>query len=148
MHKEAVLQREREISNLPKIHTIREWCELNAIPLYSHSSFCTHGFFVSLHYLLIYLHPIIHSFNYSFHKYLFIVYHVSGIVADASDIILTREIPYGTSLNLSLSGCINDLTHGCIREGNGNLLQYSYLENPMDGGAWQAAVHGVAKTWT
>ena len=30
-------------------------------------------------------------------------------------------------------------------EGNGNPLQYSCLENPMDRGAWQAAVHGVAK---
>ena len=30
-------------------------------------------------------------------------------------------------------------------EGNGTPLQYSYLENPMDGGAWWAAVHGVAK---
>ena len=33
-------------------------------------------------------------------------------------------------------------------EGNGTPLQYSCLENLMDGGAWQAAVHGVAKTWT
>ena len=33
-------------------------------------------------------------------------------------------------------------------EGNDTLLQYSCLENPMDGGAWQAAVHGVAKGWT
>ena len=33
-------------------------------------------------------------------------------------------------------------------EGNGTPLQYSYLENPMDGGAWQAAVHGVAKSQT
>ena len=32
----------------------------------------------------------------------------------------------------------------CIGEGNGNPLQYSCLENPMDGGAWWAAVHGVA----
>ena len=31
-------------------------------------------------------------------------------------------------------------------EGNGNPLQYSCLENPMDGGAWWAAVHGVAKS--
>ena len=30
-------------------------------------------------------------------------------------------------------------------EGNGNPLQYSYLENPMDGGAWWSTVHGVAK---
>ena len=33
-------------------------------------------------------------------------------------------------------------------EGNGTPLQYSCLENPMDGGAWQATVHGVAKSWT
>ena len=32
--------------------------------------------------------------------------------------------------------------------GHGNPLQYSCLENPMDGGAWQAAVHEVAKTQT
>ena len=31
-------------------------------------------------------------------------------------------------------------------EGNDNPLQYSCLENPMDKGAWQAAVHGVAKS--
>ena len=30
-------------------------------------------------------------------------------------------------------------------EGNGNPLQYSSLENPMDGGAWWATVHGVTK---
>ena len=35
-----------------------------------------------------------------------------------------------------------------IGEGTGNLLQYSCLENPMDGGAWWAAVHGVAKSQT
>ncbi|MDK6450581.1 hypothetical protein, partial [Aerococcus urinae] len=33
-------------------------------------------------------------------------------------------------------------------EGNGHPLQYSCLENPMDGGAWWATVHGVAKSWT
>ena len=31
-------------------------------------------------------------------------------------------------------------------ESNGNALQYSCLENPMDGGAWWAAVHGVAQS--
>ena len=34
------------------------------------------------------------------------------------------------------------------REGNGTPLQYSCLENTMDGGAWWAAVHGVAKSQT
>ena len=33
-------------------------------------------------------------------------------------------------------------------EGNGTPLQYSCLDNPMDGGAWWATVHGVAKSWT
>ena len=33
-------------------------------------------------------------------------------------------------------------------EGNGTPLQYSCLENSMDGGAWKAAVHGVAEGWT
>ena len=33
-------------------------------------------------------------------------------------------------------------------EGNGNPFQYSCLENPMDRGAWQATVHGVAKSQT
>ena len=33
-------------------------------------------------------------------------------------------------------------------EGNGNPLQHSCLENPMDGGVSQATVHGVAKSWT
>ena len=32
--------------------------------------------------------------------------------------------------------------------GHGNPLQYSCLENPMDREAWQAIVHGVAKSWT
>ena len=46
--------------------------------------------------------------------------------------------------------CIRNLI--CIialnGEGNGTPLQYSCLENPMDGGAWWAAVHGVAKSRT
>ena len=35
-----------------------------------------------------------------------------------------------------------------VGEGNGTPLQYSCLENPMDGGAWWAAVHGVVKSRT
>ena len=35
-----------------------------------------------------------------------------------------------------------------IGEGSGTPLQYSCLENPMDGGAWWAAVHGVTESWT
>ena len=46
---------------------------------------------------------------------------------------------WATSLSLSLS---------CIGEGNGNPLQCSCLENPMDGGAWWAAAYGVAQSRT
>ena len=35
-----------------------------------------------------------------------------------------------------------------LGEGNGTPLQYSCLENPMDGGAWWATIHGVAKSQT
>ena len=48
--------------------------------------------------------------------------------------------------------CVNTHTHTHIYkkygEGNGTPLQYSCLENPMDRGAWWAAVHGVAKSQT
>ena len=36
----------------------------------------------------------------------------------------------------------------CIGEGNGNPLQCSYLENPRDGGAWWAAIYGIAQSQT
>ena len=36
----------------------------------------------------------------------------------------------------------------CLREGNGNPLQYSCLENPRDGGAWGATVYGVSQSQT
>ena len=36
----------------------------------------------------------------------------------------------------------------CIGEGNGKPLQCSCLENPRDGGAWWAAIYGVAQIWT
>ena len=44
--------------------------------------------------------------------------------------------------------CIDTGIDLSLREGNGTPLQYSCLENPMDGGAWQAIVHGVAKSRT
>jgi len=49
----------------------------------------------------------------------------------------------GTYLNI-----IKAIYDKPTREGNGIPLQYSCLENPMDGGAWWAAVHRVAKSQT
>ena len=48
-------------------------------------------------------------------------------------------------LQVSMYLALSPLGH---REGDGTPLQYSCLENPMDGGAWWAAVHGVAKSRT
>ena len=39
-------------------------------------------------------------------------------------------------------------SHSCTGEGHGNPLQCSCLENPRDGGAWWAAVYGVAQSQT
>ena len=40
---------------------------------------------------------------------------------------------------------MHHFSHSCIGEGNGNPLQCSSLENPKDGGAWWAAVYGIAQ---
>ena len=48
---------------------------------------------------------------------------------------------------LNIHGCLPFYEH-LLAPGNGTPLQYCCLENPMDGRAWWAAVHGVAKSWT
>ena len=48
----------------------------------------------------------------------------------------------------SLNRHLLDQVGTALGEGNGIPLQYSCLENPTDGGAWKAAVHGVVKSWT
>ena len=58
----------------------------------------------------------------------------------------------GSSVGKELARYAGDLSliPGSVRspeEGNGNSLQYSCLENPIDRGAWWAAVHGVSKSW-
>ena len=66
---------------------------------------------------------------------------------------LQSELP-GKLLNLSANaGDTKDVglipgSGGSPEVGNGNPLQYSCLENFMDGGAWWATVHGVSKSWT
>ena len=61
-------------------------------------------------------------------------------------------IPGGTEVkNLSAITGDTGLILGSRRSlgvGNGNLLQYSYLGNPMDRGAWRATVHGVESDTT
>ena len=56
-----------------------------------------------------------------------------------------------TCVTLKAALCLGQKSrklHSILGEGNGTPLQYSCLESPMDGGAWYAAVHGVAKSRT
>ena len=60
--------------------------------------------------------------------------------------LLERDTKELSSTTESL-GCLREyLNHHEYTIGNGTPLQYSCLENPMDGGAWWAAVHGVTKS--
>ena len=57
-------------------------------------------------------------------------------------------IPWGRTELDTTERLHSHFSLSCIGEGNGNPLQYSCLENSRDGGAWWAAVHGVAKSQT
>ena len=77
--------------------------------------------------------------------------YYSAITGNASVSVLMNWMNLGPIIQSEVSQKQKDkyqiLTHICQR-GNGIPLQYSCLENPMDGGAWWAAVHGVARSWT
>ena len=64
----------------------------------------------------------------------------------------TRGFPAGSEVKASAcnAGDLGSIPGSGRSPGeeNGNPLQYSCLENPMDGGAWWATVHRVAKSWT
>ena len=65
-------------------------------------------------------------------------------VTTGKTMALTRQ----TSVDKVMSLLFNMLSRLVIAEGNGTPLQYSCLENPINGGPWWAAVHGVAKSRT
>ena len=65
---------------------------------------------------------------------------------------ILQDFPGGTAVKNSLAKAGDARNMGLIPEwgrspgeGNGNLIQYSCLENAMDRGAWRATVHGVTK---
>ena len=60
----------------------------------------------------------------------------------------TITLTVWTFVNKVMSLFNNMLSRSVIGEGDGTPLQYSCLANPMDRGAWKAAVHGVAEGWT
>ena len=72
----------------------------------------------------------------------------------AATSLLLRKCPPLTTPNTDRCFCLptnlrnKAFSITTVGEGNGTPLQYSCLENPMDGGAWWARVHGVAKSQT
>ena len=62
-------------------------------------------------------------------------------------VLKSRDITLLTKVYIGKAMVCPEVMHGC-GGGNGTTLQYSCLENPMDGGACWAAVHGVAMSWT
>ena len=80
---------------------------------------------------------------------------VGGQGCDCRRVRVTRGFPGGTVVKNPPADAGDARDMGSIpgsgrspEEGNGNSLQYSYLEIFMDKGAWWATVHGVAKSWT
>ena len=65
---------------------------------------------------------------------------------DMTEHSTAQKFPPNCSLPLYTLLSYLSVIYTTFREGNGTPLQYSCLENPMDGGAWQAADHGVAKS--
>ena len=89
--------------------------------------------------LYLFIHSTIYSFVHLFIVHSFILCQIPGF-------------PDGSDSKVSAHNAGDpDSIPGLRRspgEGNGNPLQYSCLENIMDGGAWWATVHGVAKSRT
>ena len=91
-----------------------------------------------------YVHIHTHTQMVCIHTYEYVCVHgkshgqrslVGGSPWDCEESDMTERLHFHFSLS-------------CIRKGNGNPLQCSCLENPRDGGAWWAAVYGVAQSRT
>ena len=70
-----------------------------------------------------------------------------SVVHGASQVALVVKNPPASAGDARGVGSIPELGRSLGIE-NGNLLQYSCLENSMDIGAWRATVYAVAKSWT
>ena len=69
------------------------------------------------------------------------------MVEGASQVALVVKNLPAKSGNVRDVGLIPE-SERCPGGGRGNPLQFSYLENPMDRGAWRATVHGISKSQT
>ena len=72
---------------------------------------------------------------------------MADIVLSTSQVVLVVKNPPANAGDETDDGSIPG-SRRSLGDGNGNSLQYSCLENPMDRGAWWATVHGVSKSPT
>ena len=87
-------------------------------------------------------------FVHLFVKHWFNVPGSRGIlVNDRHKLVLWNKMWWESACNARDQGSIPGLGRA-PGEANGNPLQYSFLEHPLDRGAWRATVRGVAKSWT
>ena len=82
----------------------------------------------------------------------FPTFPVNYVVKTITSVIGASQVALVVKNPSANAGDVGDVDSICgnrrfPREGNGNPLQYSCLEKPMDGGAWRAIVLGVAKEW-
>ena len=123
---------------------IKYWFDIDSqYPLINYS--WLHSIYICI--LYIYSHYI---YIYS-HIYTYILLYIY-IHTHTHTHIYIYEIPCGSdskesACNVRDPGSVLGLGRS-PGEGNGNPLQYSYLENPMDRGAWWAVIHGVSKSRT
>ena len=74
--------------------------------------------------------------------------HIQNIISTCHQYRKLRDISHSSSHKSLKPSTYFTLSCCSVGEGNGNPLQHSYLEKPMDRGAWWAAVHGVSKSQT
>ena len=75
-----------------------------------------------------------------------VIFYMYILLLQASQMVLVVKNPLANAGDIKDTGLIPGLGRS-PGEGNGNPLQSSCLENPMDRGAWWATVHEVTKSW-
>ena len=86
-------------------------------------------------------------FKTSYFKYFLLCLSIEGVQSSCVESTLWT-VPCLMYVIYWALHCIYDVVSDTLGEGSGTPLQYSCLENPMDGGAWKAARHGVANSRT
>ena len=88
----------------------------------------------------------IYSLSLSLSLYIYIYIYIYIVYANFQVALVVKDW-FASTRNIRDTGSVPESGRS-PGVGNGSSLQYPYLENPMDRGAWQGIVHRVAKSWT